>query len=79
VVGENPLFLGGEACVWSEFVDETNLLQVSWPRASAVAEVLWSNVLNETEAKHRLEEHVCRMKRRGIPAQPASGPNYCHY
>lgn len=79
VVGENRLFLGGEACVWGEFVDETNLLQVSWPRASAVAEVLWSNVLNETEAKHRLEEHVCRMKRRGIPAQPASGPNYCHY
>jgi len=78
-VVDNNLFLGGEACVWGEFVDETNLLSLSWPRASAVAEVLWSHVLNETEAKLRLEEHVCRMKRRGIPAQPANGPNYCTY
>lgn len=75
----SSLFLGGEACMWSEFVDETNVLPLSWPRASATAEVLWSHELNETEAKFRLEEHVCRMRRRGIPAQPASGPNYCPY
>lgn len=73
------LFLGGEACMWGEFVDETNVLPYSWPAGSAVAEVLWSQVLNETEAQHRLEEHVCRMRRRGIPAAPASGPNYCPY
>lgn len=75
----SDLFLGGEACMWSEFVDDTNVLPLSWPRASATAEVLWSHVLNETEAKPRLEEHVCRMRRRGIPAQPASGPNYCPF
>ncbi|KAL5244270.1 hypothetical protein ACI65C_011680 [Semiaphis heraclei] len=79
VAGDNRLFLGGEACMWGEFADETNLLPTTWPRTCAVAEVLWSHELNETEAKNRLEEHVCRMRRRGIPAQPANGPSYCHY
>lgn len=77
--GDNRLFLGGEACMWGEFVDETNLLPNTWPRTCAVAEVLWSHTLNETDAKYRIEEHVCRMRRRGIPAQPANGPSYCHY
>ncbi|XP_022179120.1 beta-hexosaminidase subunit beta-like isoform X2 [Myzus persicae] len=79
VAGNNRLFLGGEACMWGEFADEANLLPTSWPRTCAVAEVLWSHRLNETEAKYRIEEHVCRMRRRGIPAQPANGPSYCHY
>lgn len=75
----NKLFLGGETCIWGEYVDETNLLPRSWPRTCAMAEVLWSHELNETEAASRLNEHVCRMKRRGIPAQPANGPSYCSY
>ncbi|VVC33523.1 Hypothetical protein CINCED_3A023777 [Cinara cedri] len=75
----SDLILGGEACMWSEFVDDTNVLPFSWPSGCAVAEVLWSHVLNKTEAAARLEEHVCRMKRRGIPARPANGPNYCSY
>ncbi|KAJ2952523.1 hypothetical protein O0L34_g6840 [Tuta absoluta] len=72
--------VGGTACMWGEMVDDTNVLSRVWPRASAVAEVLWS----ETEGKHpdeatlrRLEEHTCRMRRRGIPAEPAAGPGYC--
>ncbi|KAI1311281.1 hypothetical protein EDD11_003527 [Mortierella claussenii] len=34
--------LGGEALLWSEQVDDTNLDIKLWPRASAAAEVLWS-------------------------------------
>lgn len=48
--------LGGEACLWAEFIDGSNLFSVLWARASAVAERLWSpaNVKDPEDAQFRL-------------------------
>ncbi|XP_075551132.1 beta-hexosaminidase subunit beta-like isoform X2 [Dermacentor variabilis] len=64
--------LGGEACMWGEYIDRTNLLASLWPRASAVAERLWSSrdVDKADRAVIRLNAHRCRMLRRGIPVHP---------
>jgi len=64
--------LGGEASMWAESVDVTNLHQKVWPRASSVAERLWSpiTVTDPVSAIHRLSQHRCRYVSRGIPASP---------
>ncbi|CAH1252975.1 HEXB [Branchiostoma lanceolatum] len=77
---QKELVIGGEAPLWAEWVDATNVVARLWPRASAVAERLWSpqNLRDATAASPRMEEHRCRMVRRGIRAQP-QGPSYCKY
>lgn len=77
---QKALVLGGEATMWGEYVDATNLLPRLWPRASAAAERLWSMPLSEAPsvdiAAYRLDQHRCRMLRRGVPAQPILN-GYC--
>ncbi|XP_029430862.1 beta-hexosaminidase subunit beta isoform X2 [Rhinatrema bivittatum] len=77
---QKQLVLGGEACLWGEFVDATNLTPRLWPRASAVGERLWSgkNVTDIGDAYNRLAKHRCRMVRRGIPAEPLY-TGYCEH
>jgi hexosaminidase len=76
---QKKLVMGGEALMWGEFVNEYSIMPRVWPRASAVAEKLWSaQYVNDTEAaKPRLQEQACRMNRRGIAAQPPNGSGVC--
>lgn len=72
------MVLGGEACLWGEHIDGANLFPRAFPRASAVAERLWSPMArnNATAAAPRLWRQRCRMLARGVPVTPL-GPGYC--
>ena len=77
---QKKLVIGGEACMWDEFVNSVNLTPRLWPRASAVAERLWSpkEARNTAEAKQRIQEMECRMLQRGFPVEPINGPAFCN-
>ena len=70
--------IGGEASVWGEEMDATNLMQLLWPRVSAVAERLWSpqHVNDQAAALPRLADQRCRLVARGVPAPPVQ-PGFC--
>jgi hexosaminidase len=75
---QKALVIGGHASMWGEGVDETNFMPRVWPRASAMAEKLWTG--NETlatqTAQERLEWYRCFMVRQGFPASPIA-PGTC--
>jgi hexosaminidase len=82
--GDHQNLLGGEALMWGEGVDQSNIDSQIWPSGSAVAERLWSarTVTDIADARIRIEAFRCRsLARRGIRAAPVS-PGFCalpHY
>ncbi|KAI6675405.1 hypothetical protein NL676_003311 [Syzygium grande] len=79
---EATLVLGGEVALWSEQADPNVLDARIWPRASAMAESMWSGNRDEkgmkryAEATDRLNEWRSRMVSRGIGAEPIQ-PLWC--
>lgn len=70
---QKKLVIGGEVCMWGEYVDATNLTPRLWPRASAAAERLWSDEKQTSsveKASPRLQDFRCKLLRRGIQAEP---------
>ncbi|GKT36737.1 Beta-hexosaminidase subunit A1 [Aduncisulcus paluster] len=69
---------GGEACMWSEQVNQHDIDARVWPRACATADVLWAQSSGySTTAKDRLIGHRCRMVRGGIGAGPIAPDAPC--
>ena len=73
------LVIGGHASMWGEHVDASNFISRVWPRASAVAERLWSgsnNTRATTTITQRIHMFRCRMVLQGYPVAPI-GPGCC--
>ena len=78
---QRHLVIGGEAHIWTEQVDPANLDRTVWPRASAVAEILWSGAKNakgrnrsQVEAAPRLSDMRERLVAMGVLAEPVQMP-----
>ncbi|XP_054158130.1 beta-hexosaminidase subunit alpha-like [Oppia nitens] len=77
---QNNLIIGGEATIWGEWVDGSNLIGRTWPRGLAVAERLWSSreMKNAFTANRRFNRQHCLMQTRGLRVEPSNGVGHCH-
>nr|BAN20808.1 beta-hexosaminidase [Riptortus pedestris] len=77
-IPEDPKVLGGEAPLWTEYVDTNSIDTRIWPRAAALAERLWASPsTSAVDAEYRLLEMRQRLIRRGIQVEQIV-PQWCY-
>ncbi|MDW8219819.1 MAG: family 20 glycosylhydrolase [Bacteroidota bacterium] len=55
---EKAMIVGGEACMWSEYINAANVDSRIWPRMAAIAERLWSSAsVRDVDDMYRRLEH----------------------
>ena len=72
---EKARILGGESCMWSEYVNAENVDSRIWPRNAAIAERLWSpqEVRDATSMYARLEVMSARLEWLGLTHRTVYG------
>ncbi|GAB4855916.1 Beta-hexosaminidase 3 [Ancistrocladus abbreviatus] len=74
---QQALVIGGEVCMWGEYIDASDIQQTIWPRAAAAAERLWTTydklAKDPREVTGRLAHFRCLLNQRGIAAAPLAG------
>ena len=73
---EKQRILGGEACMWSEYVSPENIDSRIWPRTAAIAERLWSpqDVTDVNSMYQRLENVSRWLDWLGLTHNSSYGP-----
>jgi hexosaminidase len=73
---EKQRILGGEACMWSEYVSPENIDSRIWPRMAAIAERLWSpQDATDVNSMYQRLEYVSRwLDWLGLTHNSAYGP-----